>query len=112
MTTLMQTTSPRRRQRRHQNRTGSSRRTIHPAKVVLQWPQRAKRKTTSVGKYRKFVTRCGKFAICECVSRFGLGRQWLAIRRLDNGNELVISKHRKKETAIAAVEKFARANSQ
>lgn len=60
---------------------------------------RATKKTTPVAIIRRWRHRTAPVAVLEIQSRFGLSTRWVVARRLPNGNEMIVSRHRNRHTA-------------
>ena len=70
--------------------------------VDIDWPKRGRVRDTETACLRRYNSHCGRYAVVEITSHFGLPRRWLAVRRNPNGNERVISRHRNRARAIDA----------
>lgn len=73
---------------------------------MIQLPKRAKVTRTDYAVFRRYKTRCGRYAVVFVKSLLGLSPRWLAIR-IDDCGEYVISRHRKKAKAAEACEKHS-----
>jgi hypothetical protein len=69
---------------------------------------RAKTITTATAKLRRWLTADGALSLTESHSLYGLGTRYYVARRLANGNELPISRHRRKAAALRRVEAEAK----
>ena len=85
----------------------------------MEWKQRAKRDVTAVSKRRHWESYCGKYRVTESASLLHhtikvrgkprvvpLPTVWYA--QVWDGCWDIISRHRQKERAFAAVEQFAK----
>lgn len=69
--------------------------------------KRARVRTTDTSTVRTWIARDLPYAIAELRSLFGLRRYYIAIRRHPNGNESIVSRHRKRSAAIRSIEQHA-----
>lgn len=70
----------------------------------LQFPRRAIVRQTETSVLRRYAAADGPFVVVECQSLLGLPRRYLAVQRMPNGNECVLSRHRTKRAAARACE--------
>ena len=61
--------------------------------------KRARKYETSVAKFRRWRSTCGQFALVEITSTLGLSKRYVVVERHGNGNESVVSRHRKRRAA-------------
>lgn len=67
---------------------------------------RSKRRTTATGIIRQW--RSEDYLVAEVKSLYGLPTVYLVIEQLSNGNQVIRSRHRKREAARRQLERFER----
>ena len=71
--------------------------------MAIAFVSRAKCRLTPTARIRCWQSVDGRFAIEEVTNLFGLPRRILAVERLANGNERILSRHRTRPAAIRAL---------
>jgi hypothetical protein len=66
--------------------------------------KRAKVTETSTARMKSWYTPDRQQRVVEIKSKLGLSKRYLVCRRLENGNEVIVSRHRKKVRAIKTLE--------
>lgn len=62
--------------------------------------KRAKRTESSAASFRRWRDVESDLHLVEVKSKLGLPSRWLVVRQLNNGNEMVVSRHRKRSGAM------------
>lgn len=75
---------------------------------MLHFTKRAAVRVTDTARIRTWRALDAPFVVEKIESLYGLTPRVLLIQRLANGNEAVISRHRKTEAARKAAERMAR----
>lgn len=78
-------------------------RTQPPADAPPVLSSRATKRLTAAAVIRTWQTKDRRYAVEEIKSLFGLPTRYLVVERLANGNEAIISEHRKREPAVEAL---------
>ena len=74
---------------------------------MIQLAKRARRKQTPVANIRTWQTADKRWAVDEIKSRYRLPTRYLVVERLANGNERIVSRHRKRRAAERALCRMA-----
>jgi len=69
--------------------------------VKIHW-NKPTEKLTAVAVLTRWESDQIPFAVVKVKSLLGMNGRWLAVRRMKNGNEVVVSRHRKRSAAGAA----------
>jgi hypothetical protein len=69
--------------------------------------KRARLTISPTAKIRTWSTPDGRYALAEINSLLGLGRRYLVVRKLPNGNELIESSHRKRNAAMLKLDRLS-----
>jgi len=70
---------------------------------MITWKKRAEVKRNETGTFRRWESDTS-YSVVETKSDFGLLTRYLAVQRIGDNGEIVISRHRTKRRALAACE--------
>jgi hypothetical protein len=73
---------------------------------MAEFVKRAKRRVTELSEIRSWRSKDDRYVIEEVKSLYRLPTRYLVVRRLENGNEEIVSKHRTLRAARTAAKEL------
>jgi len=74
----------------------------------LTLSKRARKHQSHTAQIRSRASADGRYGVMEVVSTLDGYRSFLAVETLPNGNQMILSRHRKRTPAIQSLERVAR----